>query len=203
MRRLSRPAGPGFPRSPWYYPRCYAPRAAGRGDRLVVPGTNVTDGPAHRSRRAGQPDGRWRGWSSARDHVVLDVRLPVRPHSVRNSAGPTAVGHVSATLVTGVTAGKGYTKTIVATCRGAAEFRFGCGDPVLREVKSGPRARKPCQVRCSTSAVSSPPASPVLTTLLGSKRSSAVSVSARGQCSVPFDTTKSSPGASTTSRSRN
>src|SRR5262249_46220482 len=38
-----------------------------------------------------------------------------------------------------------------------------------------------------TSAVSSPPASPVLTTVLGSNKSTAVSVSARVQCSAPLD----------------
>lgn len=49
-------------------------------------------------------------------------------------------------------------------------------------------ARRPCrgprgQARCSTSAVKSPPASPVLTALLGSKKQCR-SVSARGQCST-------------------
>ena len=54
----------------------------------------------------------------------------------------------------------------------------------------------------STSAVNSPPASPVLMTLLGSSRRTAVSVSARGQCSTPRGTTKRSRGPRTTLRSR-
>ena len=58
------------------------------------------------------------------------------------------------------------------------------------------------QASSSTWAVISPPASPVLMTVLGSNRSTAVSVSARGQCSTPRGTTKSSRGASTTLPSR-
>jgi hypothetical protein len=58
------------------------------------------------------------------------------------------------------------------------------------------------QVSSSTSAVRSPPVSPVLMTVPGSNSSTAVSVSARGQCSTPRGTTKSSRGPSTTVRSR-
>src|SRR5258708_7548897 len=54
----------------------------------------------------------------------------------------------------------------------------------------------------SASAVNAPPASPVLTTLLGSSRSTAVSVSAPGQRSAPRGTTNSSRKPRTTSRSR-
>jgi hypothetical protein len=49
------------------------------------------------------------------------------------------------------------------------------------------------QVSRSISAVSSSPASLVLTMLPGSNHTTAVSGSARGQCSTPRGTTKSSP----------
>ena len=52
------------------------------------------------------------------------------------------------------------------------------------------------------STVFSPPASPVLSVSRGSISSTCVSSSAFGQCSTPFGTTNSSPGPSTTSRSR-
>jgi hypothetical protein len=68
-----------------------------------------------------------------------------------------------------------------------------------RNSDAGTATRNGSQASSSTSAVSSPPASPVLTTLLGSSRSTAVSASARGQCSTPRGTTKSSRGPSTTS----
>ncbi len=72
----------------------------------------------------------------------------------------------------------------------------GFGSPARSPFRTG------AQASSSTSAVSSPPASPVLMTVPGSNRSTAVSVSARGQCSTPRGTTKSSRGASTTLRSR-
>ena len=58
------------------------------------------------------------------------------------------------------------------------------------------------QPRVWTSAVSSPPASPVLTTLSGSRRSVAVSTSALGQCPAPRGMTKGSRGLSATLPSR-
>lgn len=114
----------------------------------------------------------------AEQHIVASARGESGCGHVLGQPGPHGVGNPERLA-------RCHGLTLGATVRGCDSLRplrLGQQQPTSVMVANLHMLRADGQASRSTSAVSSPPASPVLTTLLGSNRSTAVSVSARGQC---------------------